>query len=335
MPFLPPWVATSRSTSAAAALSHCTKKEQVQDSSASPERFLILRGTTASPIVAKSTRRHRVSFTSVGHCLTLSHLQLTSLTYRHTMAGRQSIAAPEAVIRASQPQSCHQDQESNKDHCPTEIYPNVNTASLQLANGNVRNRTQTGLKSEHGHALGYVRPMTQHPGTSVATFFSGLFTTVIGISSLGTSVTFSYVLSNNTSGPRSAHPVFSTDHIQLFLAISWLLFLLALATAALSSTILTFFKEHWTKDWDGVNGKTSQFDVQVYAVFVAGLMGVLIIGAFVLLTLVVVAYSPIVGWVALGFTAFYGFVIAVGILHQFPWPWRSNTPTPGLRHSDS
>jgi len=113
------------------------------------------------------------------------------------------------------------------------------------------------------------------------------------------------------------------------------LFLLALANASLGSTLLNFFKEHWIADWDGVNGKTSQFEVQMYAVFAAGLLGTLIIGAFVLLTLVVVAYSAIVGWVALGFTAFYGLVIAAGVLHQFPWPWRSNTPVLGFESSNS
>jgi glucan phosphoethanolaminetransferase (alkaline phosphatase superfamily) len=111
--------------------------------------------------------------------------------------------------------------------------------------------------------------------------------------------------------------------------------LLALANASLGSTVLTFFKEHWIEDWNGYNGSTSQFEVQVYAFFAAGLMGALTIGAFVLLSLVVVAFSAIVGWIALGFTAFYGLVIAVGVLHQFPWPWRSNTPISTPRHTNS
>jgi hypothetical protein len=177
--------------------------------------------------------------------------------------------------------------------------------------------------------------MTQHPGSSVSTFFKGLFTTIIGISTLGTSVTFSYVLSDNTARPRSANPVFDLEQTQLFLAISWLLFLLALANASLCSTLLTFFKEHWIADWDGANGKKSQFEVQIYAVSAAGLMGALIVGAFVLLSLVVTAYSAIIGWTALGFTAFYGLVIAVGVLEQVPWPWRNNTPTSGSNHSET
>ena len=251
------------------------------------------------------------------------------------MAARGSVAAPEPVTIASTtpPGARYHDRESSRDDGSNGIH--ISSPTFNSANGMKHTRTQTGLNSEHGHSWSYIRPMTQHPGSSVSTFFNGLFTTVIGISTLGASVTFSYVLSNNTATPLQANPIFNAGHIQLFLAISWLLFLLALANASLGSTLLTFFKEHWIADWDGGNGKTSQFEVQMYAVFAAGLMGILVIGAFVLLSLVVVAYSPIVGWIALGFTAFYGLLIAVGVLHQFPWPWRANTPAPGLSHSKS
>ncbi|KIY02196.1 uncharacterized protein Z520_02334 [Fonsecaea multimorphosa CBS 102226] len=190
-------------------------------------------------------------------------------------------------------------------------------------------KTHTGFYSEHGHSLSHIRPITKHPGSSVTAFFSGVFTTIIGISTLGASITFSYVLSNNTSTPRA---VFDVEQIQEFLAISWLLFLLALAIASLGSTILNFFKDHWTADWDGLNGKTSQRSVQWYAVVAAGLMGGLIIGAFVLLCLVVVAHTTIVGWIALGFTSLFGAIIFVALMHQAPWPWRNNTPSPSPRH---
>ncbi|OAP56173.1 hypothetical protein AYL99_09352 [Fonsecaea erecta] len=193
-------------------------------------------------------------------------------------------------------------------------------------------KTHTGFFSEHGHSLSHVRPITKHPGSSVTTFFSGLFTTIIGISTLGASITFSYVLSNNTSTPRAGKPVFRVEQIQEFLAISWLLFLLALTIASLGSTILTFFKDHWIADWDGLNGKTSQQSVQRYAMVAAGLMGGLIIGAFVLLCLVVVAYTAVVGWIALGFTSLVGVIIFLALMNQAPWPWRNNTPSPSRRH---
>jgi len=250
------------------------------------------------------------------------------------MAACGSAAAPELTMGHSTtpPEACCHRRESSRDYSANGVH--ISSGTLPSANEMDPKRTQTGLLSEHGHSFSYIRPMAQHPGASVATFFNGLFTTIIGISTLGASITFSYVLSNNTSTPLSTDPVFKVAQIQEFLAISWLLFLLALANASLGSTVLTFFKDHWIQDWDGMNGKTSQFEVQMYAFVAAGLMGALIIAAFVLLSLVVVAYSAIVGWIALGFTAFYGLVIAVGVLHQFPWPWRNNAPSPMPRRVD-
>ncbi|EXJ62137.1 hypothetical protein A1O7_02570 [Cladophialophora yegresii CBS 114405] len=249
------------------------------------------------------------------------------------MASRESMVAPEVAVKISttSPESGSHDPSFSKDVGSSEMHINPATAHSAEA---IARKTRTGLKSEHGHSLSCIRPMTQHPGSSVAAFFKGLFTTVIGISTLGTSVTFSYVLSGDATHPRSADPEFDLRQTQLFLAISWLLFLLALANASICSTLLTFFKDHWIADWDGMNGKTSQFEVQMYAVSAAALMGALIVGAFVLLSLVVAAYSAMIGWVALGFTAFYGLIIAMGVLQQVPWPWRRNMPTPGSNHSE-
>ena len=96
--------------------------------------------------------------------------------------------------------------------------------------------------SEHGHAITRIQPMTRHSAESVSAWFNGFFTTIIGISTLGASITFSYVLSSPTA-PRSSS-IFSVNHVQSFLGISWLLFLLALAFASLGSTVLIFFKDH-------------------------------------------------------------------------------------------
>ena len=173
--------------------------------------------------------------------------------------------------------------------------------------------------------------MARHTGESVATWFNGLFTTVIGISTLGASITFSYVIGTinpppSTSSSSGSRRLFGITEVQLFLGISWLLFLLALAFASLGSTILTFFKDHWKEDWDGLNGKTSQRSVQMYATFSTGLLGGLLIAAFIFLCLVVTAYSPVIGWLALGFTALFGFGILASVVIQAPWPWQDNTP---------
>lgn len=186
-------------------------------------------------------------------------------------------------------------------------------------------KTPTGKLSEHGHSLAKIRPMTKHSGQSVATFFNGLFQTIIAIGTLGTSVTFSFMLSNNTD-LATPEAYYSPKEVQTLLAVSWLLFLLSLAFASLGSTLLTFFKAHWMRDWDGEHGKRSQVEVQLYAVFASALIGGLVIGAFLVLCLVVVAYTPAVGWIAIGFTGFFGLIMLVAITYQVPWPWRDNVP---------
>ena len=50
------------------------------------------------------------------------------------------------------------------------------------------------------------------------------------------------------------------------------------------------------------------------------------ISAFVFLCLVVVAYSPVIGWIALGFTAAFGLIVVLGVAIQAPWPWQNNQP---------
>lgn len=185
-------------------------------------------------------------------------------------------------------------------------------------------KTDTGL-SEGGHDLLKIKPMAKHSGRSVVTFFNGLFQTIIAISTLGTSVTFSFILTSNTelSSPTA---YFDQTSVATFLAISWLLFLLALAFGSLGSTLLTFFRAHWERDWDGEHGKHSQLEVQLYAVLVSGLLGGLIIGAFIFMCLVVVAYSPVVGWIAVSFVGWFALVIIFAVVWQIPWPWRDNKP---------
>ena len=180
------------------------------------------------------------------------------------------------------------------------------------------------ILSEHGHSLGRIAPMTRHTAESVSAWFSGLFTTVIAISTLGASITFNFVIGNNSTPVKNSY--FEAGEVQLFLGISWLLFLLALAFASLGTTILTFFKEHWKKDWNGEHGRTSQRDVQLYATCTTALLAGLVIAAFLFLCLVVTAYLPVVGWASLGFTAAFGLVCAVGVMLQVPWPWQNNQP---------
>lgn len=182
-------------------------------------------------------------------------------------------------------------------------------------------------EDEHGHSICRIHPMTHHTAESVSAWFNGFFTTVIGIATLGASITFSYVIGTVATPPPQTP--FGSEEIQVFLGISWLLFLLALAFASLGSTMLTFFKDHWRKDWNGEHGKKSQTEVQLYATFATGLLGGLVVAAFVFLCLVIVAFTPIIGWISLGFTTAFGGVVVIGVAYQAPWPWQVNQPKSG------
>ena len=100
---------------------------------------------------------------------------------------------------------------------------------------------------EDGHDIFKIQPMTKHSGVSVCTWLTGLFQVVVAISTLGASITFSYVIGRikepvTTVGGK--HRRWGHDEVQLFLGICWLLFLLGIAFAALASTLLTFFRDH-------------------------------------------------------------------------------------------
>ena len=193
----------------------------------------------------------------------------------------------------------------------------------QTSNSSPLHPTQTVL-SDHGHSLSRISPLTRHPAESVSAWFTGLFTIVIGISTLGASITFSHVIGGVSDPIRDSY--FSPEAVHLFLSISWLLFLLALAFASLASTTLAFFKYSWQKDWNGRHGKTSQRDVQLYAMIATALLAGSVVAAFIFLCLVVTAYAPVIGWIALGFTSAFGLVCAVGVMFQVPWPWQDNQP---------
>lgn len=162
-----------------------------------------------------------------------------------------------------------------------------------------------------------------------------LFKTIIALATLGTSITFSFVLSDQTTPPLP-DARFDANAVQFFLSISWLLFLLTLAIASLGSTFLTFFRKHWIHDWDGEHGETSQLTVQLYAVSISAITGSLIIAAFVFMCLVVVAYQPIVGWISLGFTSIFGVIVIGSIYNQVPWPWvEARSPDQAVDSKDS
>jgi hypothetical protein len=166
---------------------------------------------------------------------------------------------------------------------------------------------------ENNSCLPRIKSITQHSGISVAAWFKALFQIVIALSTLGASVTFSYILSD-FKDPRF---IWSKPVVQTYIAVSWVLFLLALAFASLASTLLNFFQGHAVRDWDGMD-KRRKTVMQCYASVTCLVLYGLIIAAFVVMGLVVTAYTPVVGWVAIGFTAVFGLGGLLCIVIQSP-----------------
>jgi hypothetical protein len=167
---------------------------------------------------------------------------------------------------------------------------------------------------ENNACFPHIKSITKHSGLSVAAWFKAFFQIVIALSTLGASVTFNYILSE-IKDPKF---LWNKPVIQTYVAISWLLFLLALASAGLASTILNFFQGHAVRDWDGDDWCRKRV-LQYYATMTSFVLYGLVIAAFVVMGLVVTAYSPVVGWVAIGFTAMFGVGGLLCIIIQSPF----------------
>jgi len=94
-------------------------------------------------------------------------------------------------------------------------------------------------------------------------------------------------------------PPFALSTVRAFLGIAWLCFVLSLAVAGYSSSIL-FLRRHeaegiydrnWGRAWDR------------FGLAASVILHLLVVVAFMFLSLCLVAYVGVVGWVAVGFAA--------------------------------
>lgn len=142
-------------------------------------------------------------------------------------------------------------------------------------------------------------PPPKHPGDRLANYFENFFRIVVGISSLGASITFSKIVQSPV--PPFHHYGFSSRGVQYLIATSWLLFILALATTSFFASALSLWRPQAVAAFGTRNGKERR-KVLWFATGVSTLLYGLTIAAFLTLELVVVAYAGPVGWVAVAFT---------------------------------
>lgn len=129
--------------------------------------------------------------------------------------------------------------------------------------------------------------------------FEGFLSFVIGISIFGASL-FTVIVSEIANpSDISENPRFTRETVRTFLSIGWLLFVLALGVVALSMSFLAYQREHpntgiegaWKSRWERLG------------LLASSLIQLLVITAFLFLSLVLVAYTEAVGWVAVATTS--------------------------------
>ncbi|MCJ1326718.1 hypothetical protein MMC10_003383 [Thelotrema lepadinum] len=160
-----------------------------------------------------------------------------------------------------------------------------------------------------------------NPGERLATYFENFFKTIVGISTLGASLTFNKIIQSPVQ-PWIDYGI-SSETVQFYISISWLLFLLALVITSAFASLMSLYRPQAI---DAFATKVHKWKMRVmWAATLASLLLVLLVfSSFVFLSLVVVAYSGPVGWVTLGFTLFFGLLAICGIVWQSPvkWPQR-------------
>ena len=113
----------------------------------------------------------------------------------------------------------------------------------------------------------------------------------VGVSIFGASI-FTVIVSEIAQpGKPPSNERFDERTVRTLLAISWLLFVLALGIGGVSINLLTG------------TGENPQFWSRLKIRSLILLLQSLIIGAFLILSLVIVAYTGDVGWVAVAFSS--------------------------------
>jgi hypothetical protein len=142
----------------------------------------------------------------------------------------------------------------------------------------------------------------------VRSFFRGLFKIMFGISTLGTTFTYSFILGDIQT---PVDGLFSDDDVRFFIAMSWFLFMSSLTFACFSSLILNFWGDEAVAEFR--QKRRWHFGAFVMSVILVSTL----IGAIVFLDLVVMAYElriGIAGLIGAGCVSISAVVMAMIVL---------------------
>ncbi|TVY23983.1 hypothetical protein LHYA1_G008018 [Lachnellula hyalina] len=154
----------------------------------------------------------------------------------------------------------------------------------------------------------------KHPGERLATFFDNFFKTILSVSTLGASITFSKLVDAPTP---PLHGPFSANAAQSYMGVSWLLFLLDLAATAFATCAFTLYRPQAIA-YFGTENSDKRRVVMWYASVVSALLFGILVAAFLFLGLVVVSFAGWTGWAAVALSSFAGVLGGVCIVWQSP-----------------
>jgi hypothetical protein len=140
----------------------------------------------------------------------------------------------------------------------------------------------------------------------------------VNVSIFGGSITFSIAIQeianparlNPSDSEAETYTRFQRETVRRFLSLAWLLFVCALATASLAMLLLNF-KRKSIKDSFKVKWSWSPMILHTLSFVISALM----LGAFMFLSLAVVAYVEDVGWAGVGVTSL------VALITLLIWIW--------------
>jgi hypothetical protein len=138
------------------------------------------------------------------------------------------------------------------------------------------------------------------------TWLEGFVPTFITLCTFGGSITFTVIPTIEDGKPIPHY--FSSTEVRTFLSLAWLFFVFALGLAGGAAVVLTFRHEAIK------NALREEDKAAPWALLTVSAFGLLLqiftILAFLFLSLVVVAYTPVVGWIVFRFSCAF-MVIAI------------------------
>jgi hypothetical protein len=137
-----------------------------------------------------------------------------------------------------------------------------------------------------------VTPKNEESEKSFETFLSF----VLSLSIFGASIFTTVVSEIANPNEINASARFARETVRSFLGIAWLLFVVALGAVSFSMSASAYIREHPTIEVKG--GSKLKWEL-----IASSLIQISVITAFLFLSLALVAYTEIVGWIAVGLTS--------------------------------